>query len=725
MDSIEKLVNAESHNPFEILSWHEKKNKYILRVFIPENDIDIFAIDEKNNEFQLQKTKYYGIFENTFDKKFFYKLKITYQNEKQKIVYDPYYFDKTIITDFDLYLFNEGNCYEIYKKLGAIKTEVYGIDGYHFSVWAPNAIRVSIVGDFNNWDGRKNQMKILGNSGVWFLFVPELPNFSLYKFEIKTKKGEILIKSDPYGKYFEKRPKNSSITYDLKYKWNDNKWKENLKKKDIYKEPFLTYEIHAGSWKRKNGDFLNYRELADELVNYLKEAGFNWVEFLPLSEHPLDSSWGYQTTGFYAPTSRYGQPTDFCYLVDQLHQNDIGVILDFTPAHFPKDDFSLYKFDGTHLYEHADPRKGEHPDWKSAIFNYGRYEVKNFLISSALNWFDNYHIDGLRVDAVASILYLDYSRKEGEWIPNIYGGRENLEGIEFLRKLNEVIYEKFPGCFTIAEESTAWPNVSKPTYLGGLGFGFKWNMGWMHDGLFYFSLDPIFRKYHHNCLTFSLLYAFSENFVLPISHDEVTYGKKSLLNKMPGDFDEKFSNLKAFLTYMYAHPGKKLLFMGNEIASYYEWNCDKQINWEIMGNEKNKNFFNFIKDLNFIYKREKAFYEIDFSPDGFKWIDFSDYEKSIISFIRKGKKEILIIVFNFTPITRTNYRIGVPFRCDYIEILNTDSHFYGGKNIGNFGKVKCEDISFHNQPYSIKITLPGLSGLIFKPDYNSNSLKKD
>ncbi|HPP29858.1 MAG TPA: 1,4-alpha-glucan branching protein GlgB [bacterium] len=624
------------------------------------------------------------------------------------------YFKESLFGPVDLYLFNEGSHLEIYKKLGAHKRTVDGIEGYNFAVWAPNAVAVSVKGDFNNWDGREHQLRPIGNSGIWEIFIPDVKELTSYKFEIHTKTNQVLLKSDPYGNFFELRPANASITYHSNYIWDTHR----INPPDIYREPVAIYEIHLGSWKRRgDGFFLNYREIAEMLVPYLKETGFNWVELLPVTEHPLDSSWGYQTTGFFAPTSRFGNPDDFHFFIDLLHKNNIGIILDWTPAHFPKDDFGLYYFDGTHLYEHCYPQKRDHPDWKSAIFNYGRYEVSNFLINSAVNWIENYNIDGLRVDAVASMLYLDYSRKEGEWMPNIYGGRENLEAIDFLKRFNTTIYGRFPGCFTVAEESTAWPMVSRPVYTGGLGFGFKWNMGWMHDSLYYFSLDPIYRKYHHNCLTFSLLYAFSENFILPLSHDEVVYGKRSLFSKMPGDTWQKFANLRLLFTYMYCHPGKKLLFMGGEFGQISEWNYDGELDWYLLEREEHRKMKNFVSDLNKLYKKERALFEVDFSPDGFEWIDFSDYEGSIVSFIRKSSKkdDFIVAVFNFTPVPRYNYRIGVPVKTDYQELLNSDSTFYGGSNTGNFGMVKAEKIPCHNRPFSINITLPPLAGIILKP----------
>lgn len=622
-------------------------------------------------------------------------------------------FKTSLFSDIDLYLFNEGNHLEIYKKLGAHKRVVEGVVGYNFAVWAPNARGVSVVGDFNNWDGRVHKMRCLGNSGIWEIFIPGVKDLSPYKFEIHPEKGKLFLKSDPYGSFFELRPANASLTYNSQYVWESSR----INPVDIYSQPVAIYEMHLGSWRKKDGSFLNYREIADLLIPYLKATGFNWVEFMPLTEHPLDSSWGYQTTGFFAPTSRYGTPDDCRFLIDSLHKNKIGVILDWTPAHFPKDNFGLYLFDGTHLYEHSHPHKRDHPDWKTAIFNYGRYEVSNFLIASALSWIEGYNVDALRIDGVASMLYLDYSRKPGEWIPNIYGGRENIEAVEFLKKLNTVIYNKFPYSFTIAEESTSWPMVSHPVHNGGLGFGFKWNMGWMHDTLYYFSRDPIYRKYHQNTLTFSLLYAFSENFVLPLSHDEVVYGKKSLLSKMPGDEWKKLANLRLLLSYMYCHPGKKLLFMGGEFGQINEWTYDREIEWHLLEKTEHQQIKKFISDLNSLYKSEKALFEVDFQHSGFEWLDFSDWESSIISFIRRSnlKEDFIIAVFNFTPVPRYRYRIGVPTKRNYKEIFNSDSVFYGGSNLGNLGMVQSENFSSHNRPFSISITIPPLACIILKP----------
>lgn len=623
------------------------------------------------------------------------------------------------ITDFDIYLFGEGNHLKIYEKLGAHLIKFDGTEGVHFAVWAPNAKYVSVVGDFNEWNPSKNPMKLLGSSEIWATFIEGLKEGMLYKYYIHGWDNSVQLKADPYGFFFEVRPKSASIVYKLKdkYIWNDSKWIEKRKNTNWLNEPISIYEVHLGSWRKKpDGSFLNYRELAHELIPYVKWLGFTHVELLPIAEHPLDESWGYQCVGYYAPTSRFGTPQDFMYFVDYAHQNDIGVIVDWVPSHFPKDGHGLIRFDGTCLYEHEDPRKGEHKDWGTLIYNYGRNEVRNFLIANALFWFDVYHIDGLRVDAVASMLYLDYSKKEGEWIPNQYGGKENLEAIDFLRKMNELTHGHYPGTLTIAEESTAWPMVTRPTYIGGLGFTMKWNMGWMHDTLFYFSRDPIFRKYHTNSITFSLLYAFSENFVLPLSHDEVVYGKGSLFQKMPGDKWQKLANIKLLYGYMYGHPGKKLLFMGSEFAQINEWNWQWQIEWHLLDDEAHRGVTNFIRDLNSLYKKEKALYEVDFHWNGFEWIDFSDSEQSIISFIRKSKnnREFLIFIFNLTPVPRFNYRIGVPEEGFYKELLNSDSYIYGGSNFGNNGGVWSQNYPFHGRPHSIELTLPPLAVLILK-----------
>jgi 1,4-alpha-glucan branching enzyme len=726
---IKLIVKAEHWDPFQVLGAHlvKKNDKYcvIIRAFIPEaKEVSVINIPEGTTT-MMKRIHNDGFYEILFENKkeiFKYKLKIKTYNDIIKEFYDPYSF-LPILLDYDLYLINEGTHYKVYEKLGAHLKEINGIKGIHFAVWAPNAKRVSVIGNFNNWDGRRHQMRVLGSSGIWEIFIPELSEGEIYKFEIKSRlTNEILIKADPYAFFAELRPKSASIVYDIdnKHNWNDSEWLSSRSIKNWFESPISIYEVHFGSWKRvpeDNNRFLTYRELADELVYYVKDMGFTHIELLPITEHPHDASWGYQTIGYYAPTSRYGKPEDFMYFVDKCHQNNIGVILDWVPSHFPTDGHGLGVFDGTCLYEHEDPRKGFHPDWSTKIFNFGRREVKNFLIANALFWFEKYHIDGLRVDAVASMLYLDYSRREGEWIPNIYGGRENLEAIEFLRNLHEIIHKYHHGIYTIAEESTAWPGVTKPAYLGGLGFSFKWNMGWMNDTLEYFSKDPIYRKYHHNNLTFSLLYAFSENFILVLSHDEVVHGKKSLLNKMPGDMWQKFANLRLLISYMFCHPGKKLLFMGGEFGQWDEWNYDKSLDWHLLQYEPHTKLQKLVRDLNQIYRTERALHEKDFDYHGFEWIDFKDADNSIISFIRRAKdpNDILIIVCNFTPVQRKDYLIGVPLNCYYKEIFNSDSEIYWGSNMGNAGGVNASNIKWHSKPYSISITIPPLSLLIFKP----------
>jgi len=622
------------------------------------------------------------------------------------------------MSEFEQYLFNEGTLYRAYERLGAHLRTVEGRAGVFFAVWAPNAQKVSVIGDFNNWDGSKNLMQPVGSSGIRETFVPDLTQGTIYKYEITTKKGEVFHKSDPYAFFSEVRPKSASIVWDInKYQWQDSGWMAKRKEKSRLDGPMAVYEVHLGSWMRgPDNTFLNYRELTERLAEYVKNMGFTHIELLPITEHPLDESWGYQTTGYFAPTSRFGTPDEFAFLVDFLHQEGIGVIMDWVPAHFPKDGHSLSWFDGTALYEHLDPRQGEHKDWGTAIFNYGRHEVSNFLINSALFWLDKYHLDGLRIDAVASMLYLDYSRKAGEWIPNKYGGNENLEANAFLKRLNEVLYQYHPDTFTVAEESTAWPMVSRPTYVGGLGFGYKWNMGWMNDTLSYISKEPIHRKYHHQNLTFSLLYAFSENFILPLSHDEVVHGKGALLAKMPGDDWQKFANLRLLLGYFYTHPGKKLLFMGAEIGQWWEWNCLGSLSWDLLQYERHQKLQQFVRDLNRIYQSEPSLHQYDFEPAGFEWIDFHDVEGSVIAYQRfaKDRKDSVIVICNFTPVPRHNYRIGVSQSGIYREMFNSDSAYYGGSNLGNGNIIASEEIPWNNRSGSLSLTLPPLATLILK-----------
>jgi len=629
----------------------------------------------------------------------------------------------SLFTSFDIYLFKEGSHFRLHEKLGSHTMSVGGVDGTLFALWAPNAEWVSVMGDFNDWDPDSHRLAPRWDgSGIWEGFIPGVGHGSLYKYHLKARGSDYRTdKSDPFAFYWEVPPRSSSIVWDLDYEWRDREWMKERYKRNALDKPISVYEVHLGSWRRvpDEGDrFLTYRELAHELADYVKEMGFTHVEFLPMMEHPFYGSWGYQVLGFFAPTSRYGTPQDFMYLVDHLHRNGIGVILDWVPSHFPDDVHGLVYFDGTHLFEHADTRKGFHPEWTSYIFNYGRYEVKAFLISSALFWLEKYHADSLRVDAVASVLYLDYGRQEGEWIPNEYGGRENLDAIDFIRRFNEAVYESHPDVQTVAEESTAWPMVSRPSYVGGLGFGMKWNMGWMHDTLKYFSLDPVHRKYHHSELTFSIWYAFYENFVLPLSHDEVVYGKGSLLARMPGDLWQKFANLRLLFGYMYGHPGKKLLFMGGEFGQWDEWYHEKSLDWHLLEYPLHQGVQLWLKDLNHLYKSEPALYERDFEMDGFEWMDMSDWENSIISFIRKGKttKEITLVVCNMTPVPRVGYNIGVPREGFWRELLNSDGAEYGGSGMGNSGGVEAARIPTHGRPWSLSLTLPPLGVLFFKSE---------
>jgi 1,4-alpha-glucan branching enzyme len=651
-----------------------------------------------------------------------YTIRIEYPGSLAMVVHDAYAFPPAL-TDFDLHLMGEGTHFYRYEKLGAHVREIDGISGVHFAVWAPNARRVSVVGDFNRWDGRLHPLRNREAAGIWEIFLPHVRPGDLYKFEIISRTGELMaLKADPYGFRGELRPANGSIVHDLdKYEWKDAAWMGERGKKQRLNEPLLIYEVHLGSWRRKTEEgyrWLTYRELADQLIPYAKWMGFTHLELLPIMEYPFDGSWGYQTVGYFAPTARYGDPDEFKYFVDRCHAEGLGVILDWTPAHFPRDPHGLAYFDGTHLYEYADPRRGEQPDWGTLVFNYGRNEVQNFLVSNALFWLDKYHIDGLRVDAVASMLYLDYSRKPGGWIPNQFGGRENLEAIAFLKKMNEVVHARHPDVLTIAEESTSWPAISRPTYLGGLGFDLKWNMGWMNDTLRYFGQDPLYRKYAHNSLTFSMVYAFSENFVLPLSHDEVVHGKRSLLSKMPGDDWQQFANLRLLYAYMWAHPGKKLLFMGGELAERPEWSETRSLDWDLEKSPPHCGVQRLVCDLNRLEKQEPALHKVDFDWPGFEWIEVNDMDGSTLSFMRRSSSEpgdFIVVVCNFTPVVHRNFRVGVPEDCFYEEILNSDSAHYEGSGVGNMGGVHSEPVGCNGKAHSICINLPPLGAVYLKP----------
>jgi 1,4-alpha-glucan branching enzyme len=624
------------------------------------------------------------------------------------------------VTDFDVYLFSEGRHFRTYEKLGAHRAERDGVSGVSFTVWAPNAARVSVVGDFNDWNENADPMTPHGDAGLWERFVPGVGPGALYKYRLVSNIGGYRAdKADPYGFAGEIRPLTASKVCDLSgYDWGDAAWMSARAGAQALDAPVTTYELHLGSWMRGDGNrWLTYREIASKLADYVHDIGYTHVELMPITEHPFDGSWGYQTVGYFAPTSRFGSPHDFMYLVDHLHQRGIGVILDWVPAHFPTDAHGLGYFDGTHLYEHADPRQGHHPDWNTSVFNYSRVEVRNFLVSSALFWLDKYHIDGLRVDAVASMLYLDYGRREGEWIPNRHGGKENLEAIDFLRLVNQRTHIEFPGVMMIAEESTAWPAVSRPTYLGGLGFDYKWNMGWMHDILQYASADPVYRSYEQNRLTFSLVYAFGENFVLPFSHDEVVHGKRSMIGKMPGDNWRKFANLRVLYGFMFGHPGKKLMFMGCEFGQWREWNHDASLDWDLLAQPPHSGLQRWVRDLNTLYRGQRAMYEVDYDVAGFEWVDCSDSERSVVSFLRRAKdrSDLLLFVCNFTPVPRYNYRIGAPSGGFWKELLNSDAPLYGGSGQGNLNGAEAHPLPLHGRPYSLSLTLPPLAIIVLKP----------
>ena len=710
----EQIAAAKHHDPFSILGRDTQGSKTQIKVYMPYAESVQISKDGPNFQ-RIPDSDFFTCSIASNKLPIHYQLSWVDKEGASHVNYDPYDFPPQL-EEFDQHLFGEGKHWHIYKKLGAHQHTIDDVQGILFNVWAPNAQRVSVVGDFNKWDGRCHPMRTLGSSGIWELFIPGLEAGCFYKYEILNRHShEIVAKADPYGQQFEFRPKTASVVVDESpYPWKDHSWMKQRAQQEWLHQPTSIYEIHLGSWRRDTlGNFLNYREAAHQVVEYVKELGFTHIELLPVTEHPLDISWGYQTTGYFAPTSRHGSPDEFRYFVDYCHQHDIGVILDWVPAHFPKDNFALARFDGSPLYEHEDPRKGEHRDWGTLIYNYGRNEVKNFLISSAFFWLEEFHIDGLRVDAVASMLYLDYSREEDDWIPNMYGSNENLEAIDFLRDLNTITHEQHPGTVVMAEESTAWPQVTRPTWTGGLGFSMKWNMGWMHDILSYMSEDPVHRSYHHDQLTFGLLYAFTENFILPFSHDEVVHGKGSMINKMPGDEWQRFANLRLLYTFMYTYPGKKLLFMGCEFGQGSEWNCSHALDWYVLDYPLHQGLQTLVKDLNHVYKAHPALYQYDFSHQGFDWIDCHDVDQSIISYQRKSDHETLLVVLNFTPIPRENYRIGVPEAGTYHEIFNSDSSYYSGSNTGNV-QAHSEHIEWMNHHQSIVISLPPLAGIIFK-----------
>jgi len=712
---IKRLLDARHHDPFTLLGKHTYADKDLVRAHIPgaawvriaENGASLERIGNTD------LFEWHGPAGQVPDR---YRLIWCDNHGAEHVAYDPYCFPPQL-SDYDLHLFGEGRHWHIYRVLGAHKEKIDDINGVRFCVWAPSAERVSVVGDFNNWDGRCHPMRVSGGGGVWELFIPGLGAGQPYKYEIRTRPhGRVLLKTDPYGQQFEQRPATASrIPENRPYHWKDSGWMQQRRESDWQEIPVSIYEVHLGSWKRNEfGGFLDYRTLAIELVDYLKQTGFTHVELLPITEHPLDASWGYQTTGYFAPTSRFGEPDDFRFFVDYCHQNDIGVLLDWVPAHFPKDAHALAGFDGTELYEHSDPRRGEHLEWGTLIYNYGRNEVRNFLLSSAIFWLEEFHLDGLRVDAVASMLYHDYSRNAGEWLPNIHGGRENLEAVQFLRELNTVTHAEYPGTMIMAEESTAWPGVSRPVEHGGLGFSMKWNMGWMHDSIRYMQYEPVHRKFHHNDLTFGLLYAFTENFILPFSHDEVVHGKGSMLYKQPGDDWQRFANLRLLYTYMFTFPGKKLLFMGNEIAQGHEWNFDASVEWHLLEYEGHRGVQQLVGDLNRIYRGLSALHRYDFSPQGFEWIEGNDSEQSVFAYLRRDGDNVVIVALNFTPVPRHGYRLGAPVAGTYIEIFNSDSGYYGGSDIGNNGQVNTEDLSWNDKPCSFSLSLPPLGAVVLQ-----------
>ena len=716
-DALTRIQQGWHHDPFEWLGLHPARPGYVVRAFMPTAEsVELEGIGP------MQRIDGSDGFEIRLSQQQKDSLSPHYRlcwvekgSGEQHCTTSPYSF-LPILSDFDLNLFSAGSHLHIYRFLGAHLQNIDGVDGCLFAVWAPNVKRVSVIGDFNGWHGLRHPMRNRGASGVWELFIPGLQPGDSYKFEIRSHSDEILHKTDPYARAMGLRPDTTShIAPPENYDWQDSDWLQQRRQRSWLHEPMSIYEVHAGSWRRDdNGDFLSYTELADQLIPYVRDMGYTHIEFLPLSEHPLDESWGYQVSGYYAPTSRFGDADGLRYLIDLAHRNGIGIILDWVPAHFPRDEFALARFTGESCYEYGDPNKGEHVDWGTLIFNYGRNEVRNFLVANAVYWIEEFHIDGFRVDAVASMLYLDYSREHGQWTPNIYGGREHLEAIDFLRNLNEVVHAEFPGVLTMAEESTDWPMVSRPTDGGGLGFSMKWNMGWMHDTLTYMQTDPLYRRFHQEQLTFSQLYAYSENFILPLSHDEVVHMKRSMLDKMPGDVWQKFANLRALYAYHYAHPGKKLLFMGGEFGQWNEWTESRELDWIVAGMDRHAGLYNLICDLNRLYRDSPALHRHDFEPQGFQWLSCDDADNSVLAFARHGDNRLMLCLFNFTPATLENYTIGVPQAGRYKEVLNSDAAWYGGSDTGNAGEVASRTQPEHGFEQSLQLTLPPLGALFLE-----------
>ncbi|TWT67689.1 1,4-alpha-glucan branching enzyme GlgB [Posidoniimonas polymericola] len=733
LDSISPLIGCHHENPFALLGPHQVeedgRKALAVRAFLPDAK-QAWVVDAAHGQHRpMRRIHPAGLYEaihSTEDNGLCqldgasYAIQVIDKNGKQTTMHDPYAFEP-LLGEMDLHLLGEGKHWASYERLGAHLRTIDGVTGVNFAVWAPNAKGVSIVGDFNGWSAKLNQMRKHIPSGVWELFLPGLDEGTLYKFSVTQQDGRVVEKCDPYAFAAEIPPRTANIVTNLnQYTWGDSEWMAEREKLNAFDAPISIYELHLGSWRRDPSEpdrWLSYRETAPQLVEYCQQMGFTHVELMPVSEHPFTGSWGYQTVGYFAATSRYGSPEDLMHMIDVLHQGGIGVIIDWVPAHFPKDDHGLSSFDGSSLYEHSDPRQGEHPDWGTKIFNYGRNEVSNFLISNALFWLDKYHIDGLRVDAVASMLYLDYSREDGDWVPNRFGGRENLEAIDFLKRFNEETHLQYPGVLTIAEESTSWTGVSRPTYVGGLGFSLKWNMGWMNDTLRYFHHEGIHRKYHHDELTFSLIYAFTENFCLPFSHDEVVHGKGSMLDQMPGDMWQKFANLRLLYGYMWTHPGKKLLFMGGEFGQWHEWNYNESLQWHLLQWESHEGVQKYVSHLNHMYRNEPALHEVDFESGGFEWVDCHNHEDSVLAYLRRGKdpNDYLLVCSNFTPVPRQGYKIGVPEAIWYDEISNSDSTYFGGSDLGNGGGIQAAPLESHGRPASLEVTLPPLSTIVLKP----------